>query len=77
MSVMLMGPIKMPSAANIATPVWMQQLEDGFTTAALKSPTPPVDLEGAILIKPGGFVAIGALTAVTGLGSIMWEEVPL
>ena len=65
------------SAATINTPVWMQQLEDGFTAAALKSPTPPVDLEGSIIIKPGGFVAIGALTAITGLGSIMWEEVPL
>lgn len=64
------------SAATIATPVWHQQLSDGFTAAALPAPTPPVDLDGLIAILPGGFIAIGALTAVTGLGSIAWEEVP-
>lgn len=64
------------SAATIATPVWHQQLLDGFTAAALPAPTQPVDLEGMIGILPGGFLAIGALTAVTGLGSIAWEELP-
>lgn len=64
------------SDATIATPVWHQQLSDGFTAAALPAPTPPTDLDGLIGILPGGFLAIGALTAVTGLGSIAWEEVP-
>lgn len=65
------------SAATINTPVWMKHLLDGFTAAALPAPTPPIDLEGLIQILPGGFLAIGALTAVTGLGSIVWEEVPI
>lgn len=65
------------SAATIATPVWLQQLADGFTAAALPAPSPVVDLEGLFGILPGGFMAIGALTAVTGLGSISWEEIPL
>ena len=65
------------SAATIVTPVWIAQLEDGFTAAALKSPTQPVDWEGIWMIKPGGFIAVGALTAVTGLGMIIWEEVPI
>lgn len=64
------------SAATISTPVWLQQLVDGFTAAALPAPSPVVDLQGAYEILPGGFIAIGALTAVTGLGSITWEEVP-
>lgn len=65
------------SAATIVTPTWIKQLYDGFTAAALPAPTPPVDLEGMIQIAPGGFLGIGALTAITGLGSIFWEEVPL
>jgi len=63
------------SAATIATPIWAMQLWDGFTAAALPSPTQPEDLGGLFQILPGGFLAIGALTAVTGLGSIYWEEI--
>lgn len=63
--------------ATIVTPTWLAQLYDGFTAAALPNPTMPVDLEGAFIIPPGGFIAIGALTAVTGLGFIAWEEVPI
>jgi hypothetical protein len=65
------------SAATIVNPTWLFQLYDGFTAAALPSPTLPVDLEGMFVIPPGGFIGIGALTAVTGLGSISWEEVPI
>lgn len=64
------------SAATIATPVWHQMLQDGFTAAALPAPTLVTDLEGVIGILPGGFLAIGALTAVTGFASMAWEEVP-
>lgn len=65
------------SAATIVTPTWLAMLYDGFTAAALPAPTLPVDLEGIYIIPPGGFIAVGALTAVTGLGSIAWEEVPV
>lgn len=64
------------SAATIATPVWLTDAVDGFTAAALPSPSPIVDLEGSVGVLPGGFVAVGALTAVTGLGFFFWEEVP-
>lgn len=64
------------SAATIATPVWRMQLWDGFTAAALPAPHGPCDLRGLFQILPGGFLAIGALTAVTGLGAIAWDEVP-
>lgn len=64
------------SAATIATPTWAFQLWDGFTAAALPAPQPPIDLDGIFQIYPGGFLAIGALTAITGLGAIVWEEVP-
>lgn len=62
------------SAATITTPVWHWHTHDGFTAGALAAPQAIVDIEGAIAILPGGFLAIGALTAVTGLGSISWEE---
>ena len=65
------------SAATIATPIWQQQLVDGFTAAALPAPSPLVDLKGDVVLLPGAFLAIGALTAVTGLGSISWQETPL
>lgn len=65
------------SAATIVTPTWLQQLRDGAAAAAFPSDIGPVDLEGAFQILPGAFMAIGALTAVTGLGSIVWEEVPI
>jgi hypothetical protein len=64
------------SAASIATPTWIQQLVDGFTAASLPAPSSVVDLEGVYGILPGAFLGIGALTAVTGLGSIVWEEIP-
>jgi len=67
---------KVDSAATIPTPVYLWALQNGFTAAALPNvPAPQMDFEGSIVIPPGGFVAIGALTAVTGFGSMMWEEV--
>ena len=65
------------SAATIVTPTWLQQLADGFTAAALPAPGGVWDMEGLFQILPGGFIGVGALTAVTGLGSIAWEEVPI
>lgn len=64
------------SAATIVTPVWLQQIQDGFTAAALPNPTLLTDVEGIFGILPGGFIAVGALTAVTGFGSMVWEELP-
>lgn len=62
----------------VGTPVWTMPLMGGFTAATLPAVTQSVlDLEGAIVIPPGGYAAIGALTAVTGFGGLFWEEVPL
>ena len=65
------------SQATIVTPTWVYQLVDGFTAGALSAPTVAQDLEGTFGLLPGAFIAIGALTAITGLGSITWEEVDL
>jgi hypothetical protein len=40
----------------------------------------PIDLEGAVIIPPGSYAALGgssALTSATWIGSIQWEEVPV
>lgn len=65
------------SAATIVTPTWAFHLLDGATLTAFPAATGLFDLEGLFQIMPGGFLALGALTAVTGLGSIVWEEVPI
>lgn len=62
----------------VGTPVWTPPwLQGGFTAAALPSQSDVFcDLKGSIVVPPGGYIAIGALTAVTGFGAIGWEEIP-
>ena len=59
------------------TPQWIMQLQNGFTAAALPGGVTPayVDLEGSVVVPPGGYIGIGSLTVVVGFGSIAWEEV--
>lgn len=58
-------------------PVWIESFLGGFTLGTLFDTTPAVvDVNGAIVVPPGGYVLIAALTAVVGFGSIVWEEVP-
>src|ERR1035437_2677585 len=59
------------AATLVGTPVWLMPIMGGFTAAALVATTPAiVDLEGSVIISPGGYVGIGALTAVVGFGGI-------
>lgn len=67
---------KVDSAATLPnTPVWLLHSFLVFSTLTGQS-AGLIDTHGAFIIPPGGYIAIGALTAVTGLGSISWEEVP-
>jgi hypothetical protein len=69
---------KADSQATIVNPFYIMPLRGGFTSAALHSESPTVtNLNGAIVLIPGSWIAIGALTAQTGIGSIYWEEVPI
>lgn len=68
------------SAATIAAPVWLEHLLDANENATPTlnlAPTVPVYLDGEIALLPGSYLCLGALTAVTGLGSIAWAELPL
>jgi hypothetical protein len=69
---------KVDSQATIPTPTYLMSLMSGFTAGALPaSPAALFDIAGQFVITPGGFIAIGALTAITGFGSFVWEEVSL
>lgn len=72
------GVATVDSAATISTPRYLVGAGSGFTAAALYATTPSwINFDGLFVIPPGGFVAWGALTAVTGFGTLAWEEVPI
>lgn len=65
------------TAATIPTPTWLEMLMGGFTAAALPaSPLANFDFGGSWVIPPGGFICVGALTAVTGFFSMTWAALP-
>lgn len=69
---------KADTQATITNPTYRMSLGSGFTAGALYATTPSwIDLAGQIIVQPGGWVAWGALTAVTGFGSFSWVEVPV
>lgn len=69
---------KVDSAATIVNPTYFIPLGSGFTAAALYGTTPMwIDLGGLLILPPGAWVAWGALTAVTGFGGFIWEELPV
>jgi hypothetical protein len=65
------------SSATITTPTWVEQLVDATLPVTNYNPSPPAYLDGHISLLPGAFVGVGALTAITGLGSIFWAELPI
>lgn len=69
---------KVDAAATVVNPGYVLPLVSGFTAAALPSmSTGWIDLGGLIVLPPGAWLAIGALTAVTGFGGLAWEEVSI
>jgi len=63
------------AATLVGTPTWALPIMGGFTAGALPSTSPSViDVDGAIVVKQGGYCGIGALTAAIGFGSIIWKQ---
>lgn len=63
------------AATLVGTPTWALPFMGGFTAAALPSTSPAViNIDGLIVVKPGGYVGVGALTAVVGYASMIWKE---
>jgi hypothetical protein len=77
------GVAKLDSAATLpATPVVNTVLMAGLTGAITTTPAIPCnfDMDGSIVLSPGGFVAVYTSTAsgaAAGAFSFTWEEVPL
>ncbi len=69
---------KLDAAATLTgTPFWLRWLTGAPAVAGVN--TQLFDIDGEIVIPPGGYVAIGTLIAsgASGfLGSMSWEEVP-
>lgn len=66
------------AATLVGTPTWAMPIMGGFTAGALPSTSPAIiDVDGAIVVKPGGYCGIGALTAAVGFGSIIWKQVTI
>jgi len=64
------------SAATIVAPkVIMPFCGTSLAAGALQDGSDYVRMDGAVILQPGAYVAVYALTAVTGIGSIIWEEV--
>jgi len=78
----LLGPHGQANADDdcdpLVLPTWVEAYMSAFTAADIHGTSPTViDVDGAIIIPPGGYVGIGCLTATVAMGSIMWEEVPI
>lgn len=64
------------AATLVGTPIWTTPIMGGFTAGALPAgPSSLTDVNGSIIVAPGGYIGIGALTAVLGFGTIIWQEV--
>lgn len=67
--------MKVDSACTVVNPYYLASLRAGFTATALgggQGSEP--SLHGMFLVDPGGWIAFGALTAITGFGSFVWIE---
>lgn len=76
-SAFLTAPVGLADAAAtlVGTPTWMIPILGGFTAAAFPNPLQVEDMRGVSIVLPGGYIGIGALTTVTGFGSLVWEEI--
>jgi len=66
------------TATLVGTPIYLYPLIGGFTAAALfAQPAALTDIGGSIVVPPGAYVCIVALTVALGFGCIVWEEIPI
>ncbi len=70
---------RVDSAATVVNPYYLMPIRAGFTAAALGGPGmgSMIDFGGLFIIPPGGWIAWGALTAITGFGGFVWEEIDI
>ena len=71
------GSAKADGAATLpAGSAWLMPIMGGFTAGTLHGTSPTIiDIGGSIIVPPGGWVGIAALTAVVGFAGMIWEEI--
>jgi len=61
----------------VGSPLYLLPLIGAFTNALLfAQPMAMTDIGGMVMVPPGGYVFIAALTVALGFGCIIWEEIP-
>ena len=65
------------SATVVGTPIWLCMLVQANSSGVLPTSGSPAgfDIGGLFEVPPGGWIAIGAQTAGSGVSSIWWREV--
>lgn len=65
-------------ATLLTTPVWLRTMGKMIMTAGVETGMNEANLNGDVIITPGQYIGIMALTAVrTGVGSFTWAEIDL
>lgn len=65
------------TATLVGVPIYLYPLIGAFTNALLfAQPMAMTDIGGSIMVPPGAYVMIVALTVALGFGCIVWEEIP-
>ena len=74
----MLAQAKLDYACTIPTPPQIAiPLQNGFTAGQFPNSGPALlDVDGSILLYPGGYAMIFALTTVTGLFGFNWDELP-
>lgn len=66
------------TATLVGVPIYLYPLIGAFTNALLfAQPMAMTDIGGSIIVPPGAYVMIVALTVALGFGCIVWEEIPI
>lgn len=65
------------AATLVGTPRYLLPLVSGFTAGALPAMSPQIiDLGGMFVVPPGGYIGIAAVTAISAIAGMLWEEIP-
>ena len=71
------GTARAVTSGVIVAPKLTMPLGGSFTAAAFGGDNPSIiDMMGSIILEPGYYCGIAALTVAVGFGSIWWSEIP-
>jgi len=73
------GKALVDEACTIVSPLYIMPLMSSPATGTLPvgGALSMVDVDGSLVVPPGGWVATAANTVATGFSGILWEEIPI